>query len=535
AQVTARQKEFALRAALGASRARLARQFITENVVLALVAGALGVLLSIWGVDLLIGLNQGALPRANEIGVNIRALIFTLGLSLVIAVILGLIPVMRLSDRDLQSDLKDSGRGLSAHAASKRLRSLLVILQVAFTLILLVCAGLLGKSFLRLLQVDPGFKVENTLVMDLSIPVSRDEQQMKQLMSFFKQLQEGRAPAQEAVVDGARLRQQALFYQQLLERVGQLRGVSVVGGIDSLPMTGRGGNGTFWIDNNITLTGSAEYRLATEGYFAAMGIPLVRGRMFDQNDRPDSPPVAVINQALVQKVWPNEDPIGKRIQFGNMDGDIRLIEIIGVVGDVRERGLDSDVRPIVYAYGLQRPPSSSLSLVARAQTDAAALIPAMRQVVQELNPELPTNFRTLEQIFSSSLDKRRFSLVIFAVFAAVALMLAAAGIYGVVSYSVTQRTHEIGVRMALGAQARDVMRMIMGNGLKLALAGVGLGVGAAFALTRLMASLLYGVTASDPVTFIATSLLLTAIALLACYIPGRRATRVDPITALRHD
>src|SRR5215216_2050188 len=498
AQVTARQKELALRAALGASRMRLARQFITENVLLTLAAGALG-------------------------------------LSLVIAVILGILPVLRLSDKDLQSDLKEAGRGLSAHAASKRLRGLLVISQVAFTLILLVGAGLLGKSFLRLLQVDPGFRVESTFVMDLSVPVAADEQRMKQLMQFFNQLQEGRAPTVEPPVDEARQRRQALFYQQLLEGISQLRGVTAAGGIDGLPMTGRTSNGTFWIENNLAMTGNAEYRRATEGYFITMGIPLLRGRLFDSSDRPESPPVAVISQSLAQKVWPNEDPVGKRIQFGNMDGDIRLIRIVGIVGDVRERGLDSDIRPTVYAYGLQRPPSSSLSIVIRAEGDTALLAPQLRQLVADLNPELPTNFRTLEQIFSSSLDNRRFSLVIFAVFAAVALMLAAVGIYGVVSYSVTQRTHEIGVRMALGAQSRDVLGMIVGQGLKLALFGVGLGVIASFALTRLMSSLLYGVSANDPVTFGVTSLLLVGVALLACYIPGRRATKVDPITALRHE
>jgi predicted permease len=372
--------------------------------------------------------------------------------------------------------------------------------------------------------------------MDLSLPTEgSDAEHIKKIISFFKQLREGRAPLQDMTVDTTQIKQRALFYQQLLDRIGQSPGVIAVGGIEGLPMTSRGSSGTFWIENNPTMTGYAEYHLATEGYFAAMGIPLLRGRLFGQNDHPDSPPVAVISQSLAQKTWPNEDPVGKRIQFGNMDGDTRLIQIVGVVGDVRERGLDSDTSSAVYANSLQRPPSSSLSLVVRAEGDTAALIPAMRQAVHDLNPELPTNFRTLEQIFSSSLDNRRFSLVIFMVFAAVALMLAAVGIYGVMSYSVTQRTQEIGIRMALGAQSLDVLKMIVSQGLKLALVGVAIGIGAAFALTRLMASLLFGVSASDPVTFVATSLLLTSIALLACYIPGRRATKVDPITALRHE
>ncbi|HXG65183.1 MAG TPA: ABC transporter permease [Blastocatellia bacterium] len=537
AQVTARRKEFAVRAALGASRLRMARQFITENVLLTLTAGALGALLAVWGVKLLIGLNQAALPRADEIGVDIRALAFTTGLALLIAVVLGLVPVIRLSVRDLQPDLKEAGRGNSEHAASKRLRGLLVVAQVAFTLVLLVGAGLLIKSFVQLLAVDPGFRVESSVVMDLSVPPPRDDQALKQLIAAYEGLRAGRSQVPEVVMDRPRQKRLAQFYQQLFERIGQIPGVTAAGGISKLPMAGGGGggNGTFWIENNPALTGNAEYRQASQGYFAAMGIPLLRGRLFEPGDGPDSPPVAVISQSLAQKMWPDEDPIGKRIQFGNMDGDTRLLRIVGVVGDVRERGLDSGIFPTVYVNSLQRPQRSDFSIVVRAASDPAALVSAMRQAVRELDPEMPTNFRTLEQIFSSALDNRRFSLVIFSVFAAVALVLAAVGVYGVMSYSVTQRTHEIGVRMALGAQAGEVLKLIVGHGLKLVAAGVALGFGAAFALTRLMASLLFGVSATDPVTFAVTSLALIGVALLACYIPGRRATKVDPMIALRYE
>jgi putative ABC transport system permease protein len=539
AQMTARQKEFAVRTALGAGRLRLVRQFITENLLLALVAGALGVLISYWGVDLLISLNQGALPRADEISVDVRALLFTSGLSLLIAVVLGLITAIRFSHEDLQVGLKESGRGQSAHRASQRLRSLLVVSQIALTLVLLIGAGLLGKSFYRLLQIDPGFRPESVVVMDLALPgYEIDEKRMKQFMADYKQLME-RGVAPDNLLPPSEYdegqKRQVLFHEQLLDRLKQLPGVIAAGSNNALPMTDGGGDGTFMIDNNPSNTGHAEYRLVSPGYFAAMAIPLLRGRLFDQSDRPDSPPMAVISQSLADKQWPNEDPIGKRIQFGNMDGDLRLLQIVGIVGDVRAGGLDSTVSPTIYSYMIQRPQPSSLSIVVRAQADPATLIPAMRQTVLALNPDMPTNFRTLEQIFSSSLDSRRFSLVIFGAFAAVALMLAIMGIYGVISYSVTQRTHEIGIRIALGAQPLDVLKLIVGQGLTLALLGIVIGIAAAFALTRLMTSLLYGVSATDPVTFMVITLLLACSALLASYIPARRVTKVDPMIVLRHE
>jgi ABC-type lipoprotein release transport system permease subunit len=539
AQVTGRHKEFAVRAALGASRWRLMRQFVTENILLVLPAAALGVLLSYWGVNILLSLNQGALPRAEEIGLDARALGFTLALSALIAVLLGLVPVIRFTREDLQENLKQAGRGQSAHPASHRLRGLLVVSQVALTLMLLIGAGLLSRSFYELLRIDPGFKTESTVVMDLSLPqIEIDPQRMRALMEAFTRLKErGVAPdnwPSNYEIDG-RERQLTIFHQRLLDRISAIPGVIASGSSNLLPMNSGGSSGTFLIENNLNNAGYAEYRTTSGGYFQAMSIPLLRGRLFDQNDRPESPPVAVINKALADKYWPNEDPVGRRIQFGNMDGDLRLITVVGVVGDVRERGLDSNITPVVYANTIQRPQPGNISVVARAGGDPGSIISAMREVARELNPELPASFRTLEQIFSSALDQRRFSLVIFGVFAGVALLLALMGVYGVMSYSVTQRTHEMGIRLALGAQPGDLLRLIVFQGLVLVLVGIGIGLVAAFALTRMMSGLLYGVSATDTVTFVAIPLVLALAALAASYIPARRATRVSPMEALRYE
>jgi predicted permease len=357
-------------------------------------------------------------------------------------------------------------------------------------------------------------------------------------MAAYKYIQEtGKVPDRMPQSEGSRLYQEQMrtFYERLIERLSQVPGAIAVGGVSSLPMSGGGGNGTFFIDNNPANTGSAEYRVASSGYFEAMGIPLLRGRTFDERDKPESPHAAVISKSLADKYWPGEDPIGNRIQFGNMDGDLRVLNVVGVVGDVRERGLDSNVAAAVYGNALQRPIHTSLAVIVRARTEASSLVPAMREATRELNADLPMSFRTLEEIFSSSLDSRRFSLVIFAVFGAVALLLAVMGIYGVISYAVTQRTQEIGIRLALGASSRDILKLVVGRGMLLALIGIGIGLGAAVALTRLMASLLYGVSATDPVTFAAVALLLAVAALVATYIPARRATRVDPMVALRHE
>lgn len=506
AQVSARQREFAVRAALGATRWRMARHLVMENLLLTLLASTLGLVFSLWGVDLLVWLNHGNLPREDEIAVSIRALLFAFGLAALIAVALGLLPLARVSPEALQADLKEAGRG---QTSNNRLRNLLVTAQITVTLILLIGAGLLGRSFLQLLETDPGFKPESAIAMTLSLPttVGKEEDQ--------KQLQ---------------------FHLSLLERISQLPGVTAFGSINALPMTGRGANGTFLKDNNPALPGEADYRLAGAGYFAAMGIPLLRGRMFNSSDTGNAPPAAVISQSLARRYWQNEDPIGRTIQFGNMDGDKRPLVIVGIVGDIRESGLDQPLGETVYAHALQRPQwwqVSNLSIVARAKSDPAALIPQMREAVLSLNRDVPIRFQTIEQVFSSSLNTRRFSLVLFGVFSIVALLLAAVGVYSVIAFAVAQRTQEIGVRMALGAQTADVVMLIVKQGMAPVMIGIGTGVLGAFALTRAMSTLLVGIRTDDPLTFASISVLLAVVALLACYLPARRVTKVNPMIALR--
>lgn len=534
AQVTTRQKDFAVRAALGATRLRLARQFITENVLLVLVAGALGVVISFWGVDLLLGLNQRSLPRINEIGVNTRAVAFTLGISLLIGVVLGLVPLLRFSTKDLETALRETSAGARGYAG-QRLRGLLVVGQMALTLILLVAAGLLGKSFYRLLQIDPGFQTESAVAMELSLPNPRmDEARYKQFMQDYDRLLQGVAPSRDTQLTAEEERQR-LFQSQLLERLNATPGVMAIGSISHLPLTGGGPDGTFLINNNPARQGNADYRRASAGYFAAMRIPLLRGRTFDSTDQPNSPNAAVVSQALVKKYWPNEDPIGQTIQFGNMDGDLRLLHIVGVVGDVRDYGVDESITPTVYANAQQRLPSSNLTVVVRGQADPSALVPSMREAVRTLDPQLPLKFRTLDQVVSSSLDQRRFSLVIFGFFGTTALLLAAMGIYGVTSYTVAQRTQEIGIRIALGAQMRDVLSLMLRKAMSLVLVGAIIGLAGAYAVTRVMSNLLFEVTPTDLATFVAVPMVLLLVALVACLIPARRATKVDPLVALRYE
>jgi predicted permease len=514
AQATARRREFAVRVALGAGRGRLARQFIVENLLLASLAAALGALLSYWGVAALIGLNEGNLPRVDEISVNARALIFTFAVSALVAVALGMSPLLWLGGRDLQEGLKEASRGQAANAASRRLRAALVVAQVALTMTLLIGSGLLIKSFVQALEVDPGFRSEGAVAMEVSL----NQEPME--MPFNTE----------------RARRRVDLYRRMIERLAALPGVAAAGGVNGLPILGGGTDGQFLIDNNPSLKGDGEFRVASPGYFNAMGIRLLRGRLFDQGDGPETPQVALISESMARQYWPNEDPLGKSVQYGSMDADPRLLRVIGVVSDVREFGVEAKAPVMVYVHYLQRPGQArSFVIVARVQGDEMSLIPTMRAAAQSIDREASLRFQTLGQIVSSSFDNRRFSLLIFGGFAAAALLLAALGIYSVTSYVTTQRTQEIGVRIALGARVTDVLRLVIGNGMKSVSLGVAIGLGGAFALTRLIAHLLFEVSATDPLTFLIVTGVLLSVGFLACYLPARRATRVDPMAALRYE
>ncbi|MDP9100003.1 MAG: ABC transporter permease, partial [Verrucomicrobiota bacterium] len=494
-RANARRKEVALRAALGASRGRLACQFMVETLLLTLLAGALGMMFAVWGVGLIVGFYQGNLPRVGQISIDGEVLIFSVGVSFILGLVLGLVPLASVSRARLQDEL--ASRGVSISRSSSRVRNFLIVGQIALTLTLLVGAGLLARSFQRLLEVDPGFQPESAVAMNLSLP----------------EPEEPLSPT--AVIHLAQ------FYQQLLERVEMLPGVVSVGGVNALPLSGNGANGGFIIENGgkpaqtlaelekqySTLAGTerlgyAEFRIASAGYFPTVGIPLLRGRLFQDSDASDAPHEALVSQSLARRYWPNEDAVGRHIQFGGMDGDLHLLHIVGIVGDVHDEGLDAQVLPTVYVNYRQRPRyAAQFSIVLRGHGDPAGFIAAMRREARALNPEMPVEFQTLTQVVAASLDHRRFTMAMLGVFAGAALLLAMVGLYGVMAYITSQRTHEIGIRMALGAQRLDMLRMILRQSFALVFAGVALGIFASLGLTRLLATMLYGVQATDVVTY----------------------------------
>ncbi|HXG65434.1 MAG TPA: ABC transporter permease [Blastocatellia bacterium] len=506
-----RQREFAIRAALGAARIRLIRQLFTESALIALLGGLGGVLLAGWVIDLLLALNPGNVPRFEQIGLDGRVLGFALGVSALTALIFGLAPALYFSRPNLNETLKEGGRSATAGLARQRLRNLLVVSEIALALVLLVGAGLLVRSFVSLLQVDPGFQADRVAAFQVHV--------------WDKHPEPG---------------QRAAFFEQTLEQIAALPGVQAAGAVSALPFIGVD---SIDIDIAFTIEGqpvpapgqepNAYYTLATRNYFAAMGIPLLSGRSFTAYDNQQSAPVALINQAMARRYWPGEDPVGKKITVRY--GRPTTREIIGVVGDVRHTGLDSEPRPEIYIPHPQQP-DGSMSFVVRTSGDPAAIMAAVQDRIWSVNKDIAfPEIAPLHQLISQTLAQWRFNLLLLGSFAAIALMLAGVGIYGLISFSVSQRTHEIGVRVALGAEMRDILKMVLGEGMALALAGVGIGLAGAFALTRLMASMLFGVSATDPLTFAAVALLLVGVALLACYIPARRATKVDPMIALRHE
>ena len=513
ARATGRHKEMAVRSALGASRRRAICQLLTESVTLALLGGGLGLALGLASLRLLVRLIPVEVPRLDTIGLDARLLSFAFLISLLAGILFGLAPALRASKISLTESLKESGRGSGSESERhNRLRGVLVVSEVALAVALLVGAGLLIQSFLHLIQVNPGFDPHHVLTFQLDSPVGR---------------QDSRVPA---------------FFREVVAHISSLPGVSSASAVASLPLTGHNISSSIEIEGQSTPMGSrpsADFNAVEPNYFRTLGTAFVAGRDFTERDDSKSTPVVIVNRTLARRFFPDQDPIGKHIRPGIGNGygpgEPPMREIVGVIGDVKQGGLGSEAAPEVYAPFAQSP-FGTLFLVVRTEVDPRGIVEPARRQVAALDKNAPIyHVETLDQYFAQSAGPTRFITLLLSGFAGLALLLACLGIYGVISYIVVQRTHEIGVRMALGAQKSDVLRLVVSHGMVPALSGLGIGIIGALELTRFMSSLLYGLKPTDPATFIAVSLLLTAVALLACYIPARRATRVDPLVALRYE
>ncbi|HSL21643.1 MAG TPA: ABC transporter permease [Vicinamibacterales bacterium] len=523
AHLNARRRELAVRSALGASAARLNRQLLTEAVLLAAAGGALGFLLAPWALGAMLALDPGQLPRREQISVDPQVGLFTLAVIAAVAILLGFAAGTRSASGGLNEALLSGGRSHAGGRGEERFRMLLVAAQVALSLMLLVGAALMGQTLYRLISVDPGYRTSGALVMDLALPYDDNT---------------------------ATWRQTAQFYDRLIGRLQSVPGVERVGGINRFPLAGGVTNGTFLeilpndrlesledfqrLARDSSRTGTAEFRVTSADYFSAMGIPLRRGRLFDDRDAPDGPHVAVVSESLANRRWPGRDPIGRQIQFGNMDGDLRPFTIVGVVGDVRDRGLDREPRPTLYGFHRQRPRViAHFSIAAATRVDPAELAPAFRQAVREMRPDVAATIATIEDLVSASFSDRRFNLSMLAAFGLSAVVLAAVGIYGVTAFWVSRRTREFGVRLALGATPGEVVRMVIGRTWATVGLGVIVGVAGALAMTRLLRTLLFGVEPTDPLAFTAATAALAIVAFIAGIVPASRAARVDPAEALR--
>lgn len=505
-----REREMAIRTALGAGRRRLIRQLLTESVLLAGAGGMLGLLLALWGTDALVALSPENFPRLQEINLDGRVIGFTLLVSLLTGIIFGLAPALQVSRLDLNSSLKEGGRGSAESFGRRRLRGALIVAEVALTMVLLVGAGLMIRSFDRLLRVDPGFKADNLLTMEVSLPQSKYSESEEQTANFFR---------------------------EILGRIKTLPSVQSVGATWILPLSGQGAGSGFEIEGRDPATVSermnSAFSAVSPNYFRTMSIPIIKGREFGDRDTATAPGVSLVNETFARRYFPSEDPLGKRIK--RRGEETGWTTIVGVVGDVRQLGLDVEPRSEMYFSYLQSP-VPFMNVVVRTATDPATLATAVRKEVWAVNPNQPVaNVSTMNELLTNSAAGKRFNTLLLSLFALIALTLASVGIFGVMSYTVSQRTREIGVRMALGARESDVLRLVIRQGMILAGLGIVIGLVAALALTRVMTSLLYGVSATDPATFIGIALLLAGVALVACYIPARRATKVDPMVALRHE
>jgi putative ABC transport system permease protein len=501
-----RQKEIALRTALGAGRFRIVRQMITESVLLALVGGVLGTLFAMWGVDLLVSLSAGSIPTTAHVKIDATVLGFTLLISLLTGVLVGLAPALRTLKVNLSDSLKEGGRSSSEGVQRNRTRSILVVLESAVAVVLLIGAGLLIRSLIQLQNISPGFDAHKVLTMRVDLPRQKYDTPEKS----------------------------SNFFSQLESRLGGLPGVERVGLISELPLSGQPNDMPYTVEGrppvSIDQAFDDDFRRVNRQYFEAMRISILRGRNFTEQEVSQSAKVVIISDLLVRQTFPNEDPLGKRLimSYGN-----QAFEIIGIVGDIRHRALESEPVPAMYLPTYQ---TGWMNIVIRTKGDPIGLAAAVRKEVQGIDPDQPVaDVKTMEQWLDTAVAAPRYRTGLIALFALVALILASTGIYGVMSYSVTQRTHEIGVRMALGAQRLDVLKLVVRQGMALVVVGVLLGLLAAIGLTRVMSSLLFGVTAKDPLTFAAVATVLTLVAFIACYLPARRATKVDPLVALRYE
>ncbi|HEU4509149.1 MAG TPA: ABC transporter permease [Pyrinomonadaceae bacterium] len=510
ARATSRHKEMAIRTALGASRVRVIRQLLTESVLLSLCGGAVGLLLAVWWSDLLIALGKDDIPRAVQVGIDLRVLGFTLGVSLLTGLIFGLAPAFHSSKSELVDSLKEGGRGTSEGARRNKMRSVLVVSELAIAVVLLVCAGLLLQSLWRLQGVNSGLRPENILTFNVGLPEVK--------YKYDRQTQ---------------------FFIDLKSRLEAAPGVQAASTIFPLPLSGDRFSISFEIEGRPMDPKdhpSADFFTTGVGYFRVMGIPIIKGRDFDDRDKHGATPVIIITETFARQHFPNEDAIGKRIKPGisSIEGeDSTMREIIGVVGDVRNRSLNTEARAADYVPHTQIP-FSQMVAVAKTTSEPRSLIPSVTKLVGGMDQDVPVfEVKTMEEYLAASVAAPRFSSTLLSIFAAVALVLTVVGLYGVMSYSVAQRTNEIGIRLALGAQSRDVLLMIVKQGGLLIAIGLAIGLAGAYAATRLLASLLFGITEKDPLTFAAVSALLALVALLACYVPAWRATKVDPMEALR--
>ena len=512
AQAASRQKEMAIRTALGASRWRVTQQLLIESILLALVGGGLGLLLALWSVALMTKLLPQDFPRLAEISMDWRVLAFTLAASVLTGILFGLAPALQISKGDVQEFLKESGRGTSGSRRHNRLRGALIVSEVALSVVLLVGAGLLFRSFMQLQSVKAGFDPEQLLTLRLT-PSGPRYATDPDYMSF---------------------------YSQVIDRISALPGVHSVGAINTLPLL-KGPTTGVRIEGGPVLRRdqmpSTHFRSVSSGYFQTMNVPIVQGRSFNERDTQDAPRVLIVNQALARRDFPDQNPLGRRINMGGTDPQGQPIwwEIVGVAADVRSVELREEAAPELYLSALQET-WTGMSIVIRTSVEPAGLTSQIRNIVSEVDKSAPVSeVKTMEQIVSGAITQPRFNLFLLGLFSGIALLLSAAGIYGVTAYSVTQRTHEFGIRMALGAQASDVLKMTLGQGMRLIAAGIVIGLVASFALTRLLKTLVFGVSVTDPLTFVSITVVLSVAAILACYIPARRATKVDPLIALRYE